>query len=70
VQPHNSNQQTVSIETGAATSLLLKRAATSRPSGEWSEDDYEVMAGGDVVGRIYKADATAAGTPWKWPLAF
>jgi hypothetical protein len=30
--------------------LLLKRAALSRPSGEWSDDDYDVLAEGIVVG--------------------
>jgi hypothetical protein len=30
------------------TALLLKRASTSRPSGEWNEDDYDVLADGDV----------------------
>jgi hypothetical protein len=50
--------------------LLLKRAATSRPSGKWNDDDYDVLADGDVVGRIYKANATPAGTPWMWTLAF
>jgi hypothetical protein len=45
------------------TDLLLKRAATSRPSGEWNEDDYDVLADGDVVGRIYKANATPVGSP-------
>jgi hypothetical protein len=24
--------------------LMLKRASVSRPSGEWSEDDYDVLA--------------------------
>jgi hypothetical protein len=23
--------------------LILKRASASRPSGEWSEDDYDVL---------------------------
>jgi hypothetical protein len=27
--------------------LILKRAATSRPSGKWNEDDYDVLADGD-----------------------
>jgi len=27
--------------------LLLKRAALSRPSGEWNDDDYDVLANGD-----------------------
>jgi hypothetical protein len=36
------------------SSLILKRAAASRPSGEWNEDDYDVLADGAVVGRIMK----------------
>jgi hypothetical protein len=24
--------------------LILKRASASRPSGEWGEDDYDVLA--------------------------
>jgi hypothetical protein len=27
----------------AKTQLLLKRAATSRPSGQWSEEDFDVF---------------------------
>jgi hypothetical protein len=37
--------------------LVLKRAAASRLSGEWSDDDYDVLADGMVVGRIMKAAA-------------
>ena len=36
------------------TQLVLKRASASRPSGEWSEDDYDVLADGVVVGRMPK----------------
>jgi hypothetical protein len=36
------------------TSLILKRATASRSSGEWGEDDYDVLADGIVVGRILK----------------
>jgi hypothetical protein len=36
------------------TALLLKRASASRPSGDWSDDDYDVLADGIVVGRILK----------------
>lgn len=32
--------------------LTLKRASASRPSGEWSDDDYNVLADRVVVGRI------------------
>ena len=39
--------------------LILKRASTNRPSGEWNEDDYDVLADGAVVGRILKAHAMA-----------
>ena len=30
--------------------LTLKRASASRPSGEWKDDDYDVLADGVVVG--------------------
>jgi hypothetical protein len=52
------------------TSLLLKRASASRPSGEWNEDDYDVLEDGVVVGRISKVHAAPAGTPWMWTLAY
>ena len=42
--------------------LVLKRALASRLSGEWSDDDYDVLADGIVVGRIMKATA-ALGRP-------
>jgi hypothetical protein len=35
--------------------LVLKRASASRPSGEWNDDDYDVLADGAVVSRIFKA---------------
>lgn len=39
-------------------SLILKRASSSRPSGEWSDDDYDVLAAnGVIVGRIMKVTA-------------
>jgi hypothetical protein len=37
----------------AMTMLLLKRASVSRPSGKWNEDDYDVLADDEVIGRIY-----------------
>jgi hypothetical protein len=33
------------------SSLILKRASASRPSGEWSDDEFDVLANGVVVGR-------------------
>src|SRR5262249_19383756 len=50
--------------------LILKRASASRTSGRWSEDDFDVLANGEVVGRIFKANAAPVGTPWMWTLAF
>jgi hypothetical protein len=37
--------------------LILKRASASRPSGEWNDDDFDVLANGAVVDRIFKANA-------------
>ena len=48
------------------TRLILKRASASRPSGEWHDDDFDVLADGAVVGRIFKANAAPVGTPWMW----
>jgi len=53
-----------------AERLILKRASTSRSSGEWSDDDYDVLAGGKVVGRIYRASAAPVGQPGLWTLAY
>jgi hypothetical protein len=50
--------------------LLLKRAALSRPSGEWGDDDYDVLTDKVVVGRIMRAAASPEGSPWMWTLAF
>jgi len=37
--------------------LALKRASTSRPSGEWNDDDFDVVCDGVVVGRMKAAAA-------------
>jgi hypothetical protein len=31
--------------------LILKRVSASRPSGEWNDDDFDVLADGAVVER-------------------
>jgi hypothetical protein len=54
----------------AGQSLLLKRATLSRPSGQWNDDDYDMLADGAVVGCIFKANAAPVGAPWMWTLAF
>jgi hypothetical protein len=51
-------------------SLILKRASASRPSGEWNDDDFDVLADGIVVGRIFYAAASPVGASWMWTLAF
>ena len=53
--------------TATMSSLILKRAAASRTSGEWREDDYDVVADGS---RIMKAAAAPVRRPWLWTLAY
>jgi hypothetical protein len=47
--------------------LTLKSAPASRPSGEWKDDDYDVLADGEIVGRIFNAGVSVA-RPWMWTL--
>ena len=62
---------TVVLASPAAMSpLILKRASASRPSGEWNDDDFDVLADGVVVGRIMKAAAKPADASWLWTLAY
>jgi hypothetical protein len=49
---------------------LLLSAALSRPTGEWKDDDFDVLADGEIVGRIYKSNAAPVGSPWIWTLMF
>jgi hypothetical protein len=51
------------------TGLILKCASASRPSGQWSDDDFDV-ADGKAIGRIYK-DGSASTPPelrWFWSI--
>jgi hypothetical protein len=50
--------------------LILKRASASRPSGEWDDDDFDVLADGVVVGRIFNSNAGPVGSSWMWTPAF
>ena len=52
------------------TGLLLKRAKFSRRSGQWQDEDYDVLADRVVVGRIFKAAISPTGTGWKWIMLF
>ena len=45
------------------SSLILKRASASPPSGQRNDDDFDVLADGVVVGRIFNAAASPMGTP-------
>jgi len=50
---------------------LAGRASASRPSGQWKDDDFDVLADGVVVGRIMKArhrrrECRGCG---RWPLS-
>jgi hypothetical protein len=40
------------------------------PSSQWNDDDYDLLADGFPVGRIFQAKAAPAGSPWMWTLAF
>jgi hypothetical protein len=42
--------------------LILQRPLTSRPSGEWNEEDFDALVDGDIVGRIFKVNAAPIGT--------
>jgi hypothetical protein len=56
--------------TGSMTALILKRAKFSRPDGQWSDEDYDVLADGKVVGRILE-EGSRFGPPelrWGWSL--
>src|SRR5262249_61034733 len=42
----------------------------SRPSAQWKDDDFDVLADGIVVGRIVNAAAAPVGSPWLWTYGF
>jgi hypothetical protein len=43
--------------------LILKRASASRSSGQWRDDDYDVLEEGVVVGRIFKVPVAPQDRP-------
>jgi hypothetical protein len=57
------------IEAGGEV-LMLKRASAYRPSGHWSDDDFDVRCKGAVVGRLFHAKAAPVGSPWMWTMIF
>jgi hypothetical protein len=46
--------------------LILKRASASRSSGQWRDDDYDVLEDGVVVGRITKEQVAPKDRPRMW----
>lgn len=54
------------------TALKLIPANESRIGGDWSDDDFDVVAvdSGEAVGRIYARLASGGGQNWWWGLAF
>jgi hypothetical protein len=57
-------------QTVLMSSLTLKRASASRSSGQWQDEDYDVLADSKPVGRIYE-DASASTPPdmrWFWSI--
>jgi len=48
--------------------LILKRASISRPSGQWKDEDYDVIADGKVVGRILESGSCfdPSDLLWTW----
>lgn len=48
---------------------LTLRHASKRSSGTWSPDDWDVMSGGRVVGRIFRPGAgVPPDRPWMWTI--
>jgi hypothetical protein len=52
--------------------LILKRASASRPSGQSSDKDYDVLADGKVVGRILKSGSRfdPPDLLWTWSITW
>jgi hypothetical protein len=53
----------------AVSQLILKRALASIAFGEWHGEDYDVLANGVVVSRIFTSLVAPKDAPWFWSLA-
>jgi hypothetical protein len=49
--------------------LTLERAPLTRLSREWKDDDYDVLADGEIVGRIFNAGVSVASPQRRSPNA-
>jgi hypothetical protein len=56
----------MAITCSTPTPLILKRAKFSRSSGQWQDEDYEVLADGKVVGRIYEQGGIGEPPELRW----
>jgi len=52
------------------TDILLRKAQASRAGAE-GDNDYDVIGtDGTVIGRIFEATTSPAGTPWMWMITY
>jgi hypothetical protein len=51
------------IEAGRDVASPETSVGASRSPGQWSDDDFDVVANGVVVGRIFKANAAPEAHP-------
>jgi hypothetical protein len=47
-------------------SLILRRANTSRLSGQWSDEEANVLENGGIIGRVFKVPIAPAEPLWMW----
>jgi hypothetical protein len=47
--------------------LVIRRASVHRP-GHWGDDDYDVVSGELVIGRVYRIEIARGETGWRWHL--